>query len=580
MSVESGIATESRSGSLATDGVGLSTGSIRSTADMTSNFEATSRLWSADGNVDGTSRRQWGEFNIWGNSGSSEMGNNIWNAGSLSTMFQNIAGEGLTAINKAEANNGDFAWHNAPVMSESNGNSESLGLSDLRQEPKTWYGGFGFGSNSVESNSFGSLGSNGGDGWGMPSSSSIAEPKAASVDWSINKDNTLKPNQSGGWPGNTGENEKTDQLQRTWSCSDVSGAAAAHVRSSSAACDSTAAGKETESGKLVSASLSGNMDVGSSSTPQPSEPTAEELLIAKMIESHEGWGTRPVRQDTPWMIETSSPNVAAVIGSVVDNVAVSVKADVGSVWNSPKEAPGAGPYWGVGPSSVNSTDWNNDSDIGVWIGPPSADAVNPNMWTGHGNASAGWPGVGPSPASRVNTSDLATALAGNWSDTVGLPAAIANKLAMNAAANSSLDKSRPTDAQWIAALTKPQPSGGWASDPVSGSWSMADAQDPAGALIRAQLQLAAQPPRPGHQFEVRPPTTGLKIDTWNEPPVVPDTLLHPGHWGQPPANAVCRPDSTVLIIIVALVILPARPYASSILAVIACPCVCHKSVYY
>jgi len=543
MSVTSGIATESRSESLATDGVGFSSNNIRPTADMTSNFEATSCLWSADGNVDGTTRRPWGEFSIWGNSGSSEVGNSIWNpgVGGLSTMFQNIAGEGMAVINKSEAGNSEFAWNNAPVTSESNGSCESLGLSDLHQEAKPWYGGFGFGSNSVESNAFGSL-SVSSDGWGMPNNRT-AESKSTSVDWGINKDSTLKPEQSSGWPSSAGENEKTGQLQRTWSGSDVTGAAA-HLRSSSAVCDS-AAGKESEGGKSVSASSSGSMDAASSSTPQPSEPTAEELLIAKMIDSNEGWGTRPVRQDTPWVIETSSPSVAAAVGNVVENVGGAVKADAGSVWNSPKDVPGAGPYWGGRPPSVNSTDWNNDSDIGVWIGPPSADAVNSNMWAGHGSAAAGWPGNGPSPAGRVNSTDLTTGLAGNWSDNVaGWPAAIANKLAMNAATNSSLDKSRPTDAPWIAALSKPQPGGGWPSDPIPGTWNAADAHDPAGALIWAQLQLAAQPPRPGHQFE-RAPTTGLKIDTWNEPPAVPDTLLHPGHWGQPPANAVCHLDFTL-----------------------------------
>ena len=76
MSVEPGIATESRSGSLAADG--LSASSIRPTADVTSNFEAASHLWPVDGNVDGTSKGPWGEFSIWGNSGSSETGNSIW----------------------------------------------------------------------------------------------------------------------------------------------------------------------------------------------------------------------------------------------------------------------------------------------------------------------------------------------------------------------------------------------------------------------------------------------------------------------------------------------------------------------
>jgi len=540
MSVESGIATELHGESLATDGVSLSAGGMQSAADVKSDFEAASHLWSADGDAE---RRPWRDFSIWGSSSSSETENSIWNAGgggSLSTMLQHIAGEGLAAMKKPDAGSGDFAWRNATVMSAPNGSSESLGLSNLRQEPKPWYGGFGFGSNSVESNSFRQF-SGGGDSWGMPSST---DSKSASVDWSVNKENVMKREQSGGWPHGTSEQEKTDEQPSGWPGSDMNDAAV-HARTLSTVSDSSA-GNNSDIGKPLSASSSGSVDPAVS-TPQPTELTAEEQLIANMINSNEGWGTRPVRQDTPWVIETSSPTAT----TVVENVAGVAKADVGgSVWNSPKDTPGAGQYWGSAATGVNSTDWNVDGDIGVWIGPPSADAVNSNMWPGHANAAAGWPGIGPTPGGRVNSADLATALAGSWPDGAGsLPAALANKLAVNATANSSLDKSRPTDAQWLAALTKQQPGGGWASDPIPGTWGTADMHDPAGALMWAQLQLGAQQPKlgsGGHQFEVRPPTTGLTIGTWNEPPAVPDTLLHPGHWGQSPASAVCHPDFTAL----------------------------------
>ena len=557
MSVESGIATESRSETLATDGVNLSHNSIRSASDMKSNFEATSQLWSMDGIVDNADRRPWGgavsEFSIWGNSSAAETGNGIWNTGggSFSNMWQHIAGEGRAGMQKTEAGSGDLAWRNAPVMSEPNGSSESLGFSDIHPEAK--YGAFGFGS-SVESNSFRPF-SGSGDGWGGIPSSTTVESKSASAVWGINKDNTVKSDQSSGWPSGTNENEKIDQQQSTWPGSDLNGAGA-HVRSASAVSDSSA-GKETDIDKPVSTASSGSVDPALSSTPQPNEPqlSAEELLIAKMINSNEGWGTRPVRQETPWMIETSSPSAAAVVGNVVENVGGAVKADVGSVWNSPKDIPGSGQYWrGSGPAGPGLTEWNSDSGIGVWNESSSATSANPNMWPGRANAAAGWPGMGPNSASRMNSSDLATALAaaGGWPDSVGsFPANVMNKLALNAATNS-LDKSRPTDAQWIAALTKTQPVGGWASDPIPSTWGTADAQDPAGALIRAQLQLGAQPPRVGpggHQFEVRPPTTGLKIDTWNEPPAAPDTLLHPGHWGQPSVNTVCRLDFILTLVL-------------------------------
>jgi len=541
MSVESGIMTESQHGeSLSTDGVGSSPGTIRSAGDIKTNFDAASQLWSSDGSVDHGAGRSWGaavpEFSIWGNSAASETGNSIWNtvgSGSLSNMWQHIAAD--EGMKKAETGGSDLSWNARPAMSEPNGSSESLGFSDLRQSAGPWYGGYGFGSNSVEPNSFRPFsvgGTGGGDGWGMPSGTPAESQLSSSVDWSVSRESTVRSDQqqSSGWPASTSsDTDKANPQQSTWPSSDLNGAAVAHARSSSVVSDSSA-GKEADGGKLVTTSSSGSIDAAAAGTPQPREMSAEELLIAKMISSNEGWGTRPVRQDTPWVIETSSPSPAAVVDNVVDSAGGAVKADApgGSVWNSPKDMPGTGQYWGGAPPPVQ---WNSDSDIGVWNDPLSASAGNPNMWTGNAGNAAALSNLGSNTAGRVNTADLATALAaaGGWpADS----ATLMNKLSMNAAANNSLDKSqRPTDAQWIAALTKPQVAGGWASDPVPASWATAD------DLIRAQLQLGAQTPR--HQFDVHPPTTGLKIDTWNEPPAVPDTLLHPGHWGQPP---VCHRD--------------------------------------
>jgi len=530
MSVESSIVTESHGETLAKDGAGLLP---RSASDMKSNFEPASQLWPTDGSVGSVDRRPWGtavpEFNIWGNSSASETGNSIWNAGggSLSSMWQHMAGEGYAGMKKAGVSSGELAWNNVSVLPESNGSLQSLGLSDIHQGSQLRCSGFGFGSNSVESNSFRQCPGSG-DGWGMPSSTT-AESRSASVDWSISTDDNVKSNQSSGWPGGSAEIEKVEQQQSTWSGSDLNGAAV-HARSLSAVSDSSA-GKETDSGKPLSTSSLGSLDPTSSSTPQPAELSPEELLIAKMVNSNEGWGSRLVRQDTPWVIETSSPSAAAIVGNVMENVGGAVQADASSVWNSPKDAVAAGQYWGGGPGPA---EWNSDGDIGVWNEPPSAGAANPNMWTGPGGAAAGWPNIGPNSTGRINSSDVATALAaaGGWPDSV----AVMNKMAMNAAANSSLDKSRPTDAQWLAALGKTQPGGGWASDPVPNNWGSSDATV---AQLRAQLQLGAQQPRLGQQFDVRQPATCLKIDTWNDPPAAPDTLLHPGHWGQQPVSTVC-----------------------------------------
>lgn len=106
-----------------------------------------------------------------------------------------------------------------------------------------------------------------------------------------------------------------------------------------------------------------------------------EELIAKMINSNEGWGKKPVIQDTPWQMETAS------VASVPDPPLPPTPAEDSNAaskdvfWNVPKES-SASSWSGNQPAATYSYDWAPDSDIGMWNGPPPLEYVNPNVWTG------------------------------------------------------------------------------------------------------------------------------------------------------------------------------------------------------
>lgn len=117
-------------------------------------------------------------------------------------------------------------------------------------------------------------------------------------------------------------------------------------------------------------------------------------MISRAVNSSEGWGKTPVRQDTNWDME-DSPKLQRKPLPTANNP--NANQDAANTWNQPndgtaiwertKEPSAAKPGWEepsqpqqLGPKS--STHWGNpDADGGTWEGPPDST----NTWQGHGS---------------------------------------------------------------------------------------------------------------------------------------------------------------------------------------------------
>ena len=108
--------------------------------------------------------------------------------------------------------------------------------------------------------------------------------------------------------------------------------------------------------------VSGPQSVAGSSG-NSSEEVASDDLIARMINSNEGWGKRPVHQDTPWEVaQTPEPPLSDSSGAPAPGIGIPGPQDMsGMYWNDGSGAP-------KGPAA--NGEW--DSDIGVWCGPPGS----------------------------------------------------------------------------------------------------------------------------------------------------------------------------------------------------------------
>ncbi|XP_076458732.1 uncharacterized protein LOC143292390 isoform X2 [Babylonia areolata] len=112
--------------------------------------------------------------------------------------------------------------------------------------------------------------------------------------------------------------------------------------------------------------------------------SAKEEEIRRAVNTNEGWGTRPVRQDTSWDIE-SSPKAARKMMAEMPEVAPSNvwnNNNGTAIWESTREpsAPGWGPNAASGGTIFADKDPNN------WNMPPKPNMEGTNWGGGGGNA--------------------------------------------------------------------------------------------------------------------------------------------------------------------------------------------------
>ena len=162
------------------------------------------------------------------------------------------------------------------------------------------------------------------------------------------------------------------------------------------------------------------MDTGSTvslgqppATTSQSMDTNNSMLIEKLINSNEGWGKRPVRQDIPWVVDDTPESTSAA--DMTEAGRDSLKA---AAVGGPGEMPNAGLYWGNVPPRASAAVDFSDNDISVWNGPP--EGGNSGLWAGLPKE-GGWPGMTSLDPSTVLSGPPPLGLASHLLETSSCP---------------------------------------------------------------------------------------------------------------------------------------------------------------
>lgn len=164
----------------------------------------------------------------------------------------------------------------------------------------------------------------------------------------------------------------------------------------------------------------------------PSATTEKDREIMKAIESHEGWGKKPVRQDTAWDQIQTSPKTQRKFSSSSTDKANSNNNNTNNsnmwnnnngtaIWESNKE-PTSGAWNSATPSQRSGSQWDGGDNRDSWNGPPKqAEASGGAPWGGSAASGAGntennqssewggktetgsWPGAGDDTSGGIST---------------------------------------------------------------------------------------------------------------------------------------------------------------------------------
>ena len=129
---------------------------------------------------------------------------------------------------------------------------------------------------------------------------------------------------------------------------------------------------------FAQATLKGlKMPPGGSLPPTALTSRQEEILRA--IENHDGWGSRPIRQDTSWEHDDnhkSNKRFQAENNSGASNVWNN--SDGTAIWEAVRENQGGSNWGGASGNASGQNNWNAEKDQQNWGGPPKPQ--DPNNW--------------------------------------------------------------------------------------------------------------------------------------------------------------------------------------------------------
>lgn len=396
-----------------------------------------------------------------------------------------------------------YPWSSS-AMQDGHGATNALGLSVDFWKPSTMLGGYG---SSGGSNGWGEA--NRVNSWAVPDSKTEFN-KEGLPDKRIGVGDQERT--KGLWGGGPEERkvEPIGPVQRR----------SASLTELNVTFDSLSLGGETV--KFPSTSKMGLNDERSQPDGAEVSQQNREELIMKMINSNEGWGKKPIIQETPWNMDSVVvPPIAEPLPAAATEDAGTAKND-SVFWNVPKESSNSG--WNSNPPAPTTTyEWAPDSDIGMWNGPPPPESVNPNMWTGPPKEpSPVWPG-GQSGMAQVGADKgMLSSGAIGWGDR-GFHGSGMDKMQKEFGRDGGLDRARGTDS-WAQQPPRGSFDSNWTSTEVN-TWSLPHPAD------QHENWGMKQPmnnfPSSGFGLGGGKPEPISKIGTWGEAPAT-----ETGLWNQ------------------------------------------------
>jgi hypothetical protein len=226
--------------------------------------------------------------------------------------------------------------------------------------------------------------------------------------WENNSRNgEQQPTSGGGGDGSSSENNSS-MWNNAGGASGNSGTAQSKWASSGASTPSTASAG-VSAGSLFNETLwqddsaagsSTNTSTGGAAGAAVGRPQSKEDLIAKYVNSHEGWGKTPIRQDTPWDL-TEEPRPLPMPESAVRRQRSQSSSNGVAIWESSRttsisDGGSSDNAWdsdndGMGGSGPSHHRWNRNSESSMSRNSSNNDdhmagGTTSSMWNNEGSS--------------------------------------------------------------------------------------------------------------------------------------------------------------------------------------------------
>ncbi|XP_070580602.1 LOW QUALITY PROTEIN: trinucleotide repeat-containing gene 6C protein-like [Ptychodera flava] len=272
-----------------------------------------------------------------------------------------------------------FPSHSADKPGNFTADRAANNVADAANGSETWQG-----SGSWSTTSTGKLSPSSSQNWGTPNSSINSNPGSAN-EWGKPQgagsnphgwgNNASNPSKSGNPNGHS--NPTTPTVGQAWGGNQVNsawGAPSTPTQTSTSGWGGGATTASTENSWAKTASKGIVQETRKEETPKSNL----DAIIQEAIDSHEGWGRIPVKQNASWNIDTDpSPPPSKVESNTWEPTPAHDKTGT-QAWGASRKNEDSGSSWGGKPA--NNGDNGNNSGSGTWGNAETGEWNSSNHW--------------------------------------------------------------------------------------------------------------------------------------------------------------------------------------------------------